>query len=168
MRLQYASFCLPLHSGSAEEEELNRFLGNHRIVQTRKELASIEGVASWAILVEYLDGGAQPKFGSGAQARGKVDYREVLSAEDFAVFSKLRDVRKKLAEDGGLPVYAVCTNEQLAEIAKQRPKTLADCMKIEGIGQGKAEKYVPALLECLKADKTEPKPEPDDEDKPPF
>ena len=35
------------------------------------------------------------------------------------------------------------------------------------IGQGKAGKYVPALLACL-GDKPEPKPEPDDEDKPPF
>ncbi|MDR2966034.1 MAG: hypothetical protein LBU88_09685 [Treponema sp.] len=67
MKLQYATFLLPLHSGSAEQEELNRFLRGHRVVQTRKELTAIDGASN---------GG------------------------------------------NGLPVYAVCTNEQLAEIAK--------------------------------------------------
>jgi hypothetical protein len=44
MKLQYASFLLPLHPGSIEQEELNRFLRSHRVVQTRKDLASIEGI----------------------------------------------------------------------------------------------------------------------------
>jgi len=151
MRLQYASFSLPLHSGSAEQEELNRFLRGHRIVQAGKELASVEGAPCWAILVEYLDGPAGKSAGEQA-ARGKVDYREVLSAEDFALYSRLRDARKKLAEDNGLPVYAVCTNEQLAEIARRRPGSLAECMKIGGIGQGKAGKYASALIECVRGE----------------
>ncbi|MCL2599960.1 MAG: HRDC domain-containing protein [Treponema sp.] len=158
MRLQYASFSLPLHSGSTEQEDLNRFLRGHRVVQTRKELVSDEGNSRWAILVEYLE--AQGKGDSDRQTKGKVDYREVLSPADFSMYSKLRDARKKLAEEGGLPVYAVCTNEQLAEIAKRRPASLTDCMKIEGIGQGKAEKYLPALLECVKTDGETPAPPP--------
>jgi superfamily II DNA helicase RecQ len=51
----------------------------------------------------------------------------------------------------GAPVYTVCTNEQLAEITKRKPKSLTECMQIEGIGQGKADKYVPAFLECINA-----------------
>ena len=55
MKLQYASFLLPLYADSNEQESLNRFLRGHRIVQTRKELVSTEGIFNWAILVEYLD-----------------------------------------------------------------------------------------------------------------
>jgi superfamily II DNA helicase RecQ len=154
MKLQYASFLLPLHSGSVEQDELNRFLRSHRIVQTRKELASIEGMPHWAVLVEYLDA-SEKNIGEQQQIKNKVDYKEVLNAGDFSLFSKLREIRKKLAEENGLPVYAVCTNEQLAEIAKRRPKNLSECMKIEGIGQGKAEKYVPAMLECINAENNE-------------
>jgi len=147
VKLQYASFLLPLYADNTEQESLNRFLRGHRVVQTRKELVSTEGISSWAILIEYLD---SPEKNSGdQQIKSKVDYKEILNAVDFALFSKLREIRKKLAEDNGLPVYAVCTNEQLAEIARRRPKSLAECMKIEGIGQGKADKYVPALLECI-------------------
>ena len=153
MKLQYASFLIPLYPDSAEQEVLNRFLRGHRIVQTRKELATTDGVSGWAVLVEYLD--SPEKGGGEQQIKGKVDYKEILNAADFSLFSKLREIRKKLAEENGLPVYAVCTNEQLAEIAKRRPKNLIECMKIEGIGQGKAEKYVPALLVCVNGEDNE-------------
>ena len=155
MKLQYVSFLLPLYPASAEQEDLNRFLRRYRIVQTRKELVSKEGESCWALLVEYLD--QQVKNESEASLKSKVDYKEILEAGDFALFSKLREVRKKLSEENGLPVYAVCTNEQVAELAKRRPKSLAECLKIDGIGQGKAEKYIPALLECLKSESYENK-----------
>ena len=122
-----------------------------RIVQTRTELTATAGASQWAILVEYLD---SPVKSTGEPLKGKVDYKEILNNEDFTLFSKLREVRKKLAEENGLPVYAVCTNEQLAEIAKRKPKNMTECMQIEGIGQGKAEKYVPALLECINNEKS--------------
>jgi len=147
MKLQYASFLIPLYAESSELELLNRFLRGHRIIQTRKELVTTDGTSNWAILVEYLDNTGKS---SGETIKGKIDYKDVLSTEDFSLFSRLRDVRKKLAEENGLPVYAVCTNEQLAEIAKRKPKNLTEFMQIEGIGQSKADKYVSSLLECLK------------------
>ncbi|MDR2211916.1 MAG: HRDC domain-containing protein [Spirochaetaceae bacterium] len=146
MKLQYAPFLLPLWPESPEQEALNRFIRSHRIIQVRKELVSMENQHHWAILVEFLD---TPVKESNETGKSKIDYKELLSPEDFALFSKLREVRKKLAEDNGLPVYAVCTNEQLAEIAKQKPLTVTACTKIEGIGQGKAEKYVPAFIACI-------------------
>jgi superfamily II DNA helicase RecQ len=152
MKLQYASFLLPLHSGSAEQDELNRFLRGHRVIQTRKELVLTEGISCWALLVEYLDGHIKS---TGETVKSKVDYKEILSTGDFSLFSKLREARKKLAEENALPVYAVCTNEQLAEMAKRKPKNLNECMQIEGIGQGKADKYVPAFLECIRSGNNE-------------
>jgi superfamily II DNA helicase RecQ len=158
MKLQYAPFLLPLHAGSAEQDELNRFLRGKRIIQTRKELVATGGASHWAVLVEYLD--SPEKSAGDQQIKGKVDYKEILNAADFSLFSKLREVRKKLAEENGLPVYAVCTNEQLAEIAKRKPKSLTECMQIEGIGQGKADKFVPAFLECGKNENNEDAPPP--------
>lgn len=40
---------------------------------------------------------------------------EILPPEQFAVFARLRDVRKRLAEVHGIPVYAVLTNEQFTQ-----------------------------------------------------
>ena len=75
-------------------------------MQTRKELVTMEGMAHWAILVEYLESSGKS---ADVTIRGKVDYKDVLSAGDFSLYSKLREIRKKLAEENGLPVYAVCT-----------------------------------------------------------
>lgn len=147
LKIQYASFLLPLTPNTEEQEELNRFLRGHRIVQTRKELVTVEGMAHWGILAEYLD--RLDKSITAGTAKSKIDYKEILNASDFSLFSRLREIRKKLSEENGIPVYAVCTNEQLAELAKLRPKNLTECKQIDGIGQGKAEKYIPALLECI-------------------
>jgi superfamily II DNA helicase RecQ len=66
-------------------------------------------------LVEFLDSSEK---NSGETIKSKVDYKDILTPEEFTLFSKLREVRKKLAEENGLPVYAVCTNEQLARNSK--------------------------------------------------
>ncbi|MDR3303635.1 MAG: HRDC domain-containing protein [Treponema sp.] len=158
MKLQYASFLIPLYPDSPEQEALNRFIRGRRVIQTRKELIAVEGQHHWAFLVEYLDSPGTAGYAATDIPKSKVDYKEILSEADFALFSKLREVRKKLAEENGLPVYAVCTNEQLAEIAKRKPKTVAECMSIEGIGQGKGEKYVPAFIQSLSPESNESAP----------
>ena len=79
-----------------------------------------------------------------------MDYKEILSADDFAVFVRLREARKELAAKEAIPVYAVCTNEQLAEMAKDRAATMADLKKIDGFGDAKAEKYGEAFLAAMR------------------
>ncbi len=80
----------------------------------------------------------------------KVDYKEVLSAEDFAVFSKLRDLRKALAEKEAIPAYSIFTNEQLAAMVTGKVESQAALAKIEGIGAARIEKYGAAFLTVLK------------------
>ena len=70
----------------------------------------------WTFCVDYLE----PTSGvtaDGRQAgqRGKVDYKEVLSPEDFVIFAGLREVRKEMAQKDGVPVYTIFTNDQLAQ-----------------------------------------------------
>ena len=55
--------------------------------------------------------------------RGRVDYKEVLSEDDFAVFADCARSASRLRPRKPIPVYAVCTNEQLAEMAKNRAAT---------------------------------------------
>ena len=104
--------------------------------------------AFWALAVEYLEGPAPsgPGSGDGRGGKQRVDYKEVLSPADFALFAKLRDWRKATSETEGIPVYAVLTNEQLAAIATKRPETAAQLREIEGIGEAKAGKYGEAVL----------------------
>jgi superfamily II DNA helicase RecQ len=101
--------------------------------------------------VEYLErGGEGGGPGTADRAKRGVDYKEVLSAEDFAVFAKLRDLRKEMAEKEGVPPYAVFTNEQLAAMVTTKADTQAALAKIDGIGSARIEKYAAAFLEALK------------------
>jgi len=58
-------------------------------------------------------------------------------------------VRKKIAEEEGVPVYAIFTNAQLAEIVKREMKDLSELATIEGIGKTRIEKYGERLFRAL-------------------
>jgi superfamily II DNA helicase RecQ len=147
--MQFKLFSISARGDAEAEEELNRFLRSHRAVSVEKELIHAGGTACWCFCVEYLFGSPSDGRGSPGGARGRVDYKELLSEEDFKVFVRLREVRKQLAAREAIPVYAVCTNGQLAEIVKARAATLADLKKVNGFGDAKAEKYGEALLAAI-------------------
>ena len=107
-------------------EALNKLLRGGRIASVQKEFVTDGENAYWAFCVESLDGAAvSPGGKSGSGARERVDYKEVLSEADFAVFAKLRDLRKTFAEKEAIPAYSVFTNEQLAAMVTEKVSSLA-------------------------------------------
>lgn len=139
--MQYKVFRVPVHNPEESQEELNAFLRGNRIVHVRSDIVTDSGGSAYAFLVEYVQGSGKQK-----QKSGRVDYREVLPPEQFTVFARLRDVRKRLAEEHGIPVYAVFTNEQLAAIVRKPPSNAADLAAVDGVGPGKTEKFGAAIL----------------------
>jgi superfamily II DNA helicase RecQ len=81
--------------------------------------------------------------------RSKIDYREVLAPDVFALFAKLREFRKRLAQEEGVPIYTVFTNEQLAQIAKNRIVTKSGLEKVDGIGGARLSRYGDTLIRFL-------------------
>ncbi len=67
------------------------------------------------------------------------------------MFNSLRDWRTRTARKDGVPPYVICTNRQLAELAKMRPESAAGLMKIEGIGRNKAAKYGEEIVRIVSA-----------------
>ncbi len=141
-------FTIPIQGGEEEVEELNRFLGAHRIVAIDRQLVHDGPNSAWAICVTYVQQSSRAQTGK----RGKIDYREVLSEPDFAVFAKLRALRKTLAEKEGVPAYALFTNEQLAEMVRRHVRTLSALREIDGVGEARVEKYGEDFLALLRAD----------------
>jgi superfamily II DNA helicase RecQ len=157
--MQIRLFRIPVEGCSTTEAELNAFLLGRKVLRVTRELVERDSSPGWALCVEYLEAGEVPVGGRPGARANKVDYREVLSEADFVVFSRLRTLRKTLAETEGVPVYAVFTNEQLAEMAKARPASKAALGAIEGIGESRVEKYGEVLLRELGGSGT-PEPEP--------
>lgn len=145
--MQFRLFSIPAAGDVEAEAAFNTFLRNHRAVSVQRELVQSGGSAHWCFCVEYIEGpqGAAEK----GEARRRVDYKERLSAPNFALFVQLRDVRKKMSTDDAIPVYAICTNEQLAAMAERRPSSISELKAIEGLGDAKAEKYGKAFLEVI-------------------
>lgn len=134
---------IPANGQGAAKEELNKLLRGGRIASVRKEFVANAEDSFWAFCVEYLDGvSAADKGRSGP----KVDYKEVLSEPDFALFCQLRDLRKALAEKEAVPAYSIFTNEQLAAMVTERADTLAALGKIAGVGSARVEKYGAAFV----------------------
>ena len=102
----------------------------------------------WLFCLTTVDGnGAERSSGSGK--RGRIDYREVLSETDFAVYADLRELRKTMAEQEGVPMYALFTNEQLAETVTRRATSMAALGEIDGVGKARIEKYGKYFLPVL-------------------
>lgn len=156
MQMQF--FQVPAVGGEGMVEEVNRFLRTHRVLRVQRELVLRDESPSWAVCVEYLEGAGGSGVGSvssgkgrtsGRGSEGRVDYKAVLSPEDFALFLLLRDLRRTLAEAEATPVWAVFTNEQLARISQTRPKNRTELEQIDGIGSARSERYGEQVLSIV-------------------
>lgn len=143
--MQYKTFMLPASGNEQTEENLNTFLRTHRIVSVRTEFVSGETPA-WCVFAEYIQ--QSENLGS-AKGTTKIDYMKILSTEEFAVFSKLRELRKELAAKDGVPPFVIFTDEQLALIVKQQPENCEKLAAIQGIGKSKTDKYGNIVMETL-------------------
>jgi superfamily II DNA helicase RecQ len=150
-------FTIPALHGDEAEAAFNAFCREQRVLEVERHFVADGPRSYWALCVIVADGGAPlpaalKKHGAAeapADAKGRPDYKQLLNASDFAVFAALRVWRKAQAEADGVPVYAVFTNEQLAEIARQRCTSLAALGSIDGIGEARQQRYGAAVLQCV-------------------
>ena len=147
MTIQYRFFTIPLKSAEEAETELNHFLRSQRILTVHREFVSQGENAFWTMAVEYLsDSTEKTKKTTGKK---RIDYREILTPEDFALFVKLRDWRKQAAEKEAVPVYTIFTNEQLAEMAKKKAQSKTELKEISGVGEARVKNYGDGVLAIL-------------------
>lgn len=148
MRLRF--FAIPALDPAAAQQELNDFLLRQRVLRCERHFVADGGQSYWSFCVEWLEGAGPVATAAVKPGRGeRVDYRELLSEEDFAVFARLRHLRKTLAEAAGVPLFAVFTNEQLAEVVIRKVDGLEALATIEGVGPSRVEKYGAAILREL-------------------
>ena len=148
--MKFKFFTIPVASPEGAEADLNRFLGAHRVSQIERHYTPDGAASFWAVCVTWVEGADATAPGApDAARRGRIDYREVLEADEFALYDRLRTLRKQSAEAEGLPPFAVFTNEQLADMVRRRVNTLADLGRIDGIGEARLSRYGAAFLDVL-------------------
>lgn len=141
-------FVVPVYNQDESQRELNAFLSGHRIVSVDKRFVDLGADSYWAVCVDYIDANAATHRAVG-RIKGKIDYKEVLSPREFAVFCKLRELRKEIAQAEAVPVYTIFTNEQLAQIVQRRCRTKSDLADIDGLGEARLDRYADRILPLL-------------------
>ena len=156
-------FAIPALQAQAAQDEFNAFCAAHRVVQVERQFVAAGAQSFWALCATVATGpgplpSALKRGGRSSASEGghgepggerRVDYKQRLSEPEFAVFAALRQLRKTLAEQDGVPLYAVYSNEQLAAIARCRCDTLAALGAIEGVGAARVQRYGEATLRCV-------------------
>ena len=153
--MAFKFFQIPVRDSLAVEAELNTFLRSHRVLAVERRWVDLGQDSFWSMCVDYVDGEARPGFDPRNKGRAK-DYKELLNPEDFAVFAKLRDLRKEISQAEAVPVYTIFTNEQLARMVEGRVSSSSSLEAIAGVGDARhfqvaSRNMQPASIEYLAA-----------------
>ena len=76
--------------------------------------------------------------------------RQKGGAADIILFKILKDHRKKIAKAKGLPPPIIFLEPSLTDMANQYPVNMEEMSQIQGVGQGKAEKYGQSFIDIIK------------------
>jgi len=144
--MKFRLFTYPIPPPEAPQA-LNDFLSSARILSVNHYKCRSGDASCLVFVVEYLE---NQTTGKKQKAPPRIDYREILSEPDFNLFSRLRDLRKTIAEKEGVPVYAVFTNAQLAGMVEQKITEISSLSALEGVGQAKLEKFGKKFIELCR------------------
>lgn len=70
---------------------------------------------------------------------------------NHALFALLRQKRKELADDAGVPPYVIFSDKTLVEMAMYYPQSVKNLLDINGVGQVKLEKYSETFLAVIRS-----------------
>ncbi len=68
---------------------------------------------------------------------------------DKKLFAKLRNLRKRVADEEGLPPYVVFNDATLIDMADILPTSYGEMLAVNGVGQRKLDKYADAFLDLI-------------------
>jgi ATP-dependent DNA helicase RecQ len=156
---------------AGKDSEKVRSFGHDRLsvfgIATDEELALVRPVARALIARDALRADAYGglSFGPGAKAILKGEQqltiavppprkratRQRFEGPPDPLFDALREARRKLAADAGVPPYVIFHDSTLREIAAKKPRDLIALSTVQGVGAVKLERYGQTMLEALSA-----------------
>jgi ATP-dependent DNA helicase RecQ len=154
---------------AGNETEKVRSFGHHRLsvfgIASPEEIALVRPVARALIARDALRADAYGGLSFGPAARPILKGEQQLAiavppprkrrarrrdqGPADPLFDALREARRKLAVDAGVPPYVVFHDSTLREIAERKPRDLNELAQVQGVGAAKLERYGRAMLEVL-------------------
>ena len=75
-----------------------------------------------------------------------------LGDDDLRLFETLREIRKQLALEQGVPPYVIFGDAALIEMSRERPSNEMEFLDVSGVGQVKLERHGSIFLEAIACD----------------
>jgi superfamily II DNA helicase RecQ len=129
-----------------DQDNLNEFLESVSIKKTSTQL--INGQPNfWSILVFYNDQKAEKAEKQSDKFAVTSDTE--LTIDEKRIFETLKQWRFDKASELNIPSFMVCHNTELMTVAKVKPQTLEELIKIKGFGEHKIAKFGDDILAVL-------------------
>ncbi len=111
-----------------------------------QELLAVEQGSFPTIYVP--DGGRDVLLGKRQVLRkGAVATKQIT--QNDPLFEELRIIRKKLADEAGVPPFVIFSDKTLQDMCSRRPKTEVEFLEVNGVGTSKLEKYGEAFITAI-------------------
>lgn len=147
--MQVRTFTIPILGGEMLSDEMNVFLRSKKVLSVDRHFVNDDQGAFWCFCISYLDDREK-------ENRPKTDYRKALDPESFERFARMREIRKQVAKEEGVPAYAILLDEEMAELAKVKQLDIAAMKKVKGIGEKKIERYGHYFTQQNEHEKSQP------------
>jgi len=154
---------------AGNDNEKVRSFGHHRLsvfgIATAEELALVRPVSRALIARDALRADAYGglSFGPGAKPILKGEEQLTIAVPPppkrarrsrqegpaDPLFDALREARRRLAADAGVPPYVIFHDSTLREIAARKPRNLDELGEVQGVGAVKLERYGEAMLAAV-------------------
>ena len=157
--MQLKIFSIPSFGSEALEEEMNKFLRTHRILQIERHFCPDNG-GYWAVMVEYVLGDPVAEVPP-AERREKKDYTAGLTDEQKQRYERYREIRATVAAERSLPAYLVFTNNELAILAALPDIKAPTAQQTKGIAPSRLKDF---LVYFQNSETNEESGQPDAED----
>jgi ATP-dependent DNA helicase RecQ len=128
------------HLGVQEWRDLARALLHQGLMAQSQDGYAVVSLneASWQV----LKGEREVRVGESVKpARGRKAPKAVETSAGNALFESLRTLRKRLADEAGMPPYIIFNDASLWDMVQRQPTTLPEFATIVGVGQAKLARY---------------------------
>jgi len=72
-----------------------------------------------------------------------------LTPDELAMLDRLKQLRRRLAKDRGVPAYVIFSDRSLADMARRQPRTPEDFAEVHGVGDAKLRDLATPFLSAI-------------------
>ncbi len=137
------------HLGMQEWRDISRALLHQGLLTQSQDGFAVISLndASWQV----LKGERTVRVGESVKpARVRKGSKTVTGSAGDPLFESLRTLRKRLADEAGMPPYIVFNDASLWDMVQRQPTTLEEFSTIVGVGQAKLDRYGEHFVELIR------------------